>query len=177
MEKDRNSIDYICIETAREGLKTNADMVEALTIVFSHYYIDQEPENVFVAVDEMDAAQGYILCAQDYEAWAECFKSQYLDTTKNLPARMMGLASVDALRPYAQDYPAHLHIDLLPSCQGQGVGSQLISTLISHLKEKQVKGLMLDVAADNERAIRFYKKNGFQVLHDDGDGIVMGMKL
>ena len=176
-ETDRNNIDHICIETAREGLKTNEDMVEALTIVFSHYYIEQEPENVFVAVDESDTALGYILCAQDFDAWATCFRSQYLDTTENLPARMMGLGSIEALRPYAAEYPAHLHIDLLPCCQGQGVGSRLIATLVSHLKEKKVPALMLDVAADNERAIRFYKKNGFQIVHDDGDGIVMGMKL
>ena len=50
--EDHDRIDEICIETAREGLKTTPEMVEALTIVFSHYYTEQEPENVFVAVDD-----------------------------------------------------------------------------------------------------------------------------
>lgn len=175
--EDHDRIDEICIETAREGLKTTPEMVEALTIVFSHYYTEQEPENVFVAVDDEDTAQGYILCADDFGIWSEEFQERYLNDSQNLPARMMGFGSVEALEPYADEYPAHLHIDLMPSIQGQGVGTQLITALVEHLKAKKIRGLILDVAADNERAIRFYKKNGFQVLHDDGDGIVMGMQL
>lgn len=61
--------------------------------------------------------------------------------------------------PYAEDYPAHLHIDLLPECQHQGIGSRLIKTLADHLRRQRIKGLMLNVANDNKNALRFYEKN------------------
>ena len=42
--------------------------------------------------------------------------------------------------PYAEDYPAHLHIDLLPEVQGQGWGRLLIATLVDALRERGVAG-------------------------------------
>ena len=42
--------------------------------------------------------------------------------------------------PYAAEYPAHLHIDLLPELQGQGWGRRLIDTLVAALRERGVRG-------------------------------------
>lgn len=100
-----------------------------------------------------------------------------MDLSKNPVVPMMAQGTLAAMQPYAQDYPAHLHIDLLPECQGQGVGTALIETLIGHLREKKVAGLMLNVGNDNESAIRFYEKCGFALLGRGERETAYGMRL
>ncbi len=47
------------------------------------------------------------------------------------------------------DYPAHLHIDLLPELQGQGFGRRLIDTLRGALAERGVAAVHLGMDAAN----------------------------
>jgi len=72
------------------------------------------------------------------------------------------------------DYPAHLHIDLLPSLQGKGMGRALIDTLFAELKKQGVPGLHLGVSGNNTGAVAFYRKLGFSSLKDEEWGFVMG---
>lgn len=174
--KDANNLKRICIETASEVFQGKKLTETALTEVYCRYYIEHEPENCFVVVDKDDEAKGYILCAKDYETYKKVFKQNYLKTW-NLATLIMGNLSLNGLHDFAQEYPAHLHIDLLPECQGQGFGSKLVRLLIDHLKEQKIPGLMLHVGGDNDGAIRFYKRCGFKELHVDKLGVLMGMKL
>ena len=82
-----------------------------------------------------------------------------------------------AVKTEAKDYPAHLHIDLLPECQGQGYGRKLIMVLIEHLKANHITGLMLHVSMKNEGARAFYKKCGFHILYEDKKDALYGIKL
>jgi ribosomal protein S18 acetylase RimI-like enzyme len=74
-------------------------------------------------------------------------------------------------------YPAHLHIDLLPSIQGKGFGRILMETLFEKLKEINCPGIQLGVDGTNLNAIGFYKKIGFSVLEEKNWGLNMGKKL
>ena len=47
-----------------------------------------------------------------------------------------------------------------PEAQGQGYGKQILLWALEHMHGEQV---LLHVAAWNERAIRLYKKNGFEI--------------
>ena len=58
-----------------------------------------------------------------------------------------------------------------------GIGVKLVDTLTTHLKENHVKGVMLSVAADNEKGQRFYEKYGFHVLEKQTYEIAMGYPL
>ena len=80
-------------------------------------------------------------------------------------------------KKYAKKYPAHLHIDLLPEAQGQGGGTALMNALKAHLREKNVRGVFLCVGKDNKKALRFYKKQDFQVLNIVGGAVLMGCML
>ena len=62
---------------------------------------------------------------------------------------------------FKKQFPSHLHIDILPICQGKGAGSKLVDALCAHLKEKNSCGLMLSCGMSNKGAIRFYSRNGF----------------
>lgn len=67
---------------------------------------------------------------------------------------------------FLEKYPAHLHIDILPSHQRQGYGGIMVSEFLKKLREKGVKGVHLGMRADNTLAGNFYKKHGFEVFAD-----------
>ncbi|CAF5214055.1 unnamed protein product, partial [Rotaria magnacalcarata] len=69
------------------------------------------------------------------------------------------------------DYPSHLHIDLLPKAQGQGYGTKMIHHIVDELKRLGSKGVHLQMSANNVRAFRFYTKVGFTVLEQDPETI------
>jgi GNAT superfamily N-acetyltransferase len=76
-----------------------------------------------------------------------------------------------------KNYPAHLHIDLLPSLQGKGTGKALMETLCAALVKKNIPGVHLGVGGTNTGAIAFYKKLGFSVLEEEDWGLVLGKVL
>ena len=174
--KDSENLKRICVETANEVFRGYAFIEKALTEVYCRYYIEQEPECCFVVVDQEDAAKGYILCAKNYDAYKRVFKKKYLKTW-NLATIIMGNFAIKSIKDYVHEYPAHLHIDLLPECQRQGYGRKLVESLTSFLREQKITGLMLHVSMENERARAFYAKCGFHVIYADKHNVLMGMKI
>lgn len=59
------------------------------------------------------------------------------------------------------DYPAHLHINILPEAQAGGWGRRLIETELDALRRAGVKGVQLGVSPTNPRASGFYEHLGF----------------
>ena len=57
-------------------------------------------------------------------------------------------------------FPAHLHINALPTNQGLGVGSKLITHYKKILANNDVTGLHI-ITSPSARNVGFYKKNGF----------------
>ena len=64
------------------------------------------------------------------------------------------------------DYPACLHMNLLPDCQGQGAGTRLMAALIEELRRRGVPGLHLGTSDRNVKAVPFYKKMGFRLVRE-----------
>ena len=58
-------------------------------------------------------------------------------------------------------WPAHLHIDILPSHQKQGWGRHLIEQFCKVAKEQRATGVHLGMAATNKDAGKFYTRVGF----------------
>ena len=174
---DAERMEYICLHASENPMTENPLFREAVLEVFCRYYLAFEAENCFVAVNEQDEAQGYILCAPDFCDYEKRFRNYLADRAGNPVLSMMAEGTLNALRSYALDYPAHLHIDLLPACQGRGIGKQLIHVLCEHLKENNIKGLMLNVSKDNAGAIRFYEKCGFSLLASGEQECAYGVRL
>ena len=56
------------------------------------------------------------------------------------------------------------NVAVLPSFRKQGIGDQLVSSMIALAKEKEISKIMLEVRASNEAAIHLYEKYGFEFL-------------
>jgi ribosomal protein S18 acetylase RimI-like enzyme len=62
------------------------------------------------------------------------------------------------------DFPAHLHIDLVPEAQGRGLGRRLMDTLREALVHQGAPGLHLGYDPANSSARAFYDRLGFHEL-------------
>ncbi len=178
-EKDKENVRFVCLNS--EG---PCDMSEAgqhyILTTYCDYFIEREPQNCFVAADENDRAVGYIFCAESFRAFYPVFLRDYacsFPLSKPWFFCYNAAHSADLQEKYEEDYPAHLHIDLLPEYQRKGIGHKLVDTLAAHLKTKGVPGVMLTVGARNFVGQSFYKKYGFTLLEAAGDDIAFGLKL
>ena len=176
--EDKPAVRHILIETSRLPVETEKD-IKLLELLYNDYYTEVTPGYCFVAADEKDEAIGYIICAPDYKCFRRNFFKFYLPEIRELGMKYYTQAFMDVMGHalYAKKYPAHLHINVLNLCQSKGTGTRLMDALKAELRASGIKGLMLSCAADNDGAIRFYKKNGFKVLSVIGGGCMMAIEL
>jgi ribosomal-protein-alanine N-acetyltransferase len=99
---------------------------------------------------------------------------------------IMGFIIADRFRPRraSRSMGKIITIDVAPSAQHSGLGTLLMSSGEAELKQAGCDYVSLEVAVDNEPALRFYKKHGYSVLKvlpryylDSIDGLLMGKKL
>ncbi len=177
-DKDLPRLRKICLETSsfrRSDKKTEA----FLYLMFCDYYALCEPENVFVAADENDVAQGYILCARDFKTYRRRFRAFFQPDCDKLGPYFFGIVRGEMFVHglLAKRYPAHLHIDLSEAARHQGTGTRLMDALKAHLRKEGCPGVMLSCGADNENAVRFYLRNGFQIKRKLGGACLMTCDL
>lgn len=169
----------VCINTGPDSAQTDPNMRDFILFTFCDYYCEQEPENVFVLVDENDRAQGYVFGARDFKTYIKNMKP-YLKKVKKTGKENYRDAIGEILGHaiYSFKYPAHLHIDINEPFRGNGNGSRMITALTEHMKNnKGVKSIMLIVGTGNKRGINFYKKNGFKTVRVLKSGTVMAKEL
>ena len=175
-EKDFDNVRHTCLSS--EGTTITGNLGEFILHTFCDYYIEKEPENCFVLVDD-DKAVGYIICSENYDKYKEIFDREYLPLTESLGEENYKWACESTIlqNKYKKDYPAHLHIDILPEYQRQGWGGKLLIALFEHLRTKNIKGVMLTAGTENVNAGKFYSKYGFKQLEILGTDVAFGMKL
>jgi len=103
-----------------------------------------------------------------------------------LDGKIMGFLIADRFRPRRalRSVGKIITIDVAPSAQHSGIGALLMSSAESELKLAGCDYVSLEVAVDNEPALRFYKKHGYSTLKvlpryylDSIDGLLMGKRL
>lgn len=172
-ETDKENIRHVCIVTA--GCEDKSDTEKQFILnLYCDYYIEKEPDNCFVLADDDDNAVGYIMCAENFTQYRKNFRP-YIDSISRLSftKKLFAYGEMLAHLPASGKCNAHMHIDILPDYQAKGYGSELLSALTSHLKEKGVNGLMLVVSNSNKNAVKFYRKNGFCAFLNFGKGTLM----
>ena len=173
---DFEDVEYVCLHC--DGDEDDAETQEFVLHYFCDYYLQQEPQNCFV-LDDDGRAVGYVICAADFDAFKPVFFERYVPLCKHLGKYRMkwALNSTAMQERFKSEYPAHLHIDLLPAYQRQGWGSRLLQTLFDHLRERGCPGVMLTTGADNESAVAFYEKNGLHKLGVRNYEVAYGKRL
>ena len=186
---DMAGVYRVCLQTGSSGADATAKYTdpELLGHVYGGAYLAGQLELARVVVDEGGVA-GYILGALDtraFEAWCGAnwwpgLRERYpLGSATGADAELVALIHEPERVPDAivAEYPSHLHIDLLPRTQGQGLGRTLMDGLAARLAERGSPGIHLGVARDNERAIAFYTHLGFGELERTEGAIIMGRRL
>jgi ribosomal protein S18 acetylase RimI-like enzyme len=155
-------------------------------------YLTVEPAVAGVAIDGDGAALGYVLGTPDTTAFlAACEVQWWPDLRDRHPLRATGTHRTPADQllvelihsPAVPDtalvaaHPAHLHIDLLPEAQGQGLGRELIDWLLARLAEHGARGVHLGVDPRNTSAVAFYERLGFTRWGSDPDAVTMVRRL
>ncbi|WP_353813332.1 GNAT family N-acetyltransferase [Agromyces sp. SYSU T00266] len=179
---DRDAVAEVCLRTgAAGGDATGAYSDDSLMPeVYALPYVEYAPDLAFVV--ELDGrVGGYVLGIADTEdfidwyarEWAPGFRERHpagAPPTARRPAYTEAQLVADGADPERMripeldDYPAHLHIDLLPELQGRGLGRRLIDALRAALAERGAPALHLGIDAANVGARAFYERLGFHEL-------------
>jgi ribosomal protein S18 acetylase RimI-like enzyme len=191
-EPDWRAVYGICVRTADAGGDVSGRYFsdDLVPDVFAGPYLELEPDLAFV-LHNGDQPVGYVLGTADTTLFVRSFREKWLPRVAarypapNSPAlteddRMIGLL----LRPERMlwsglsDYPAHLHIDILPDYQGAGSGRRLIETFCEAVTRQGATGIHVCVGASNVRAQGFYRRVGFMQLEAPNQAhVYMGMQL
>ena len=176
--RDRAALYDICVRTADNGgdsrhLYPDLDLMPS---IFAAPYAELEQDLAFV-VDDGERAVGYILGTADTATFVKRFRTEWLpEVADRYPEPTSGPATpteamIDLMHrpermlvPELADYPAHLHIDLLPSHQRAGYGRELMDTFLAALRDKGVARVHLGMVTANTPARAFYDRLGFHAI-------------
>ncbi|WP_406142297.1 GNAT family N-acetyltransferase [Streptomyces sp. NBC_01089] len=177
--EDRPALYDICIRTGEEGGDARhlyADHA-LLPSVFAGPYVELEPGLAFVVDDGSGLPVGYVLGTADTAQFVERFRTEWLPALAGrypdppgplrTPADQMAALlhrPQRMLLPELAAYPAHLHIDLLPSHQRAGFGRALMTRFIGALAEQDVPAVHLGMVTANTPARAFYDRIGFHEI-------------
>jgi ribosomal protein S18 acetylase RimI-like enzyme len=187
---DLEKIYEICLLTGDSGKDASAIYKDPKLL--GHFYAAPyavlEPELTFIATIN-DEPCGYILGTKNSYKFREKSEFEWFPTLRReypLPNEKDNSPDANIIRLihagyiYKKElinYPAHLHIDLLPTLQGKGLGRKIMNVFIDKLKELNSSALHLEVGKTNTGAIEFYKKMGFHIIHEYDHSIAFGMNL
>lgn len=109
----------------------------------------------------------FILSIDEYEARTDEAEADFLrhglvhgvfDGTRPLGMAALRIMPFARARHRAEVGPFYV----VPEAQGTGAADLLMEALVTHARALGVTQLELSVAADNPRAVRFYKRHGFR---------------
>jgi ribosomal protein S18 acetylase RimI-like enzyme len=176
--EDRDALSEICLLTGDAGGDARGVYrdQQLLPDLFALPYAVLEPDLTFV-LDDGGRAVGYVLGTSDTERYVRDFREKWLPAVAArhpLPGGEPGTPDAVMthflhnpelmIHPHLADYPAHLHIDLLPEYQGHGYGRALLTKLFAALAEAGAERVHLVMVTANTGARAFYDRMGFHEI-------------
>lgn len=189
---DEPALSDICVRTGdaggdATGLYSSDDLLGAIFVL---PYVTRHPDYAWVVESDDARVIGYVVGAPDTQAfdawfrdeWWPRYREQFPPPTRPESAEdhILDGAYRRASGPSesaASDYPAHLHIDLMPEMQGQGFGRALIETLMDRFRDAGVPGVHLVASARNTGAAAFYPRVGFTLAPSEPGVLVFVRRL
>jgi GNAT superfamily N-acetyltransferase len=179
----------ICLLTGDSG--EDASQLYQDPDLLGHLYVAPytvlEPDMCFI-LTHLHQPCGYVLGTRDSKTFWQCCEVEWFpvlrqrypyppDENTSRDAKVIRGFYRDYQNDSRPDYPAHLHIDLLPLAQGKGWGRKMMSTFLQKLRELDIPGVELGVSRQNRKAIGFYEAIGFQRLEEAKNSFDYGLKL
>lgn len=179
---DISAVRQLCLDTGYKGKPLSAvdyfDDGVLFTLLFCDDFILFEADNCFVAL-RSGAVVGYILGALDIRRWERKFILRMVPriilrlvskTWHSYPSSLWTV--IFFVRHFAKNplsrkqmiqYPATLHMNVAPGQQGGGIGRKLLTEYEKHLQNCGITGVQLQTSTENEAAVAFYLKQGFNL--------------
>lgn len=187
--RDADALYEICLLTADSGVDASALYSDPRLPgeIWAAAYGALEPDFAFILEGD-GRALGYVIGAPDTALFEARLEREWWPRVRR---RLEGFRPVTAYDETALqrinepaghdtdqlvDYPAHVHINILPEAQSGGWGRRLLETELEALRRAGVKGVQLGVSLDNIRAKGFYEHLGFTDISKPGH-LTFGMKL
>jgi len=189
--EDRQAMFEICLKTADAGADATGMFSDddLWGLLFAVPYAERHPDLCSIVEADDGRAIGYIVATDDTDAFERWFRDEWWPQfTERFPRPVHAESPEEKMieygyrrrpgqNPNTAQYPAHLHIDLLPETQGQGLGRRLIETLFAELRRRGVKGLHLGMNPENTGAAAFYERLGMQRLPSEDGGRSYGERF
>jgi len=177
---DREAVRSICCDTADlgsplEGFYSDRKVVADLV---TSYYTDYQSDATWVAVKD-DRVIGYLTGCLDTSSFIKvmffrimprvliesifrgCFFQSGSWRMVSIGLRSLFMGGFSRKIPY-RIYSAHLHIDIIRSCRGIGIGKLLMDNFLQQATAEGVPGIHLSVRDDNLSARGFFESFGFK---------------
>lgn len=192
---DAEQLRDVCLRTAQAGGDATGLYVNDALMpdVFATPYVEFAPDLAFVldaGPDARQRVQGYVLGVADTARFVKWYRAEWVPRlalayehvdpprTRCELIRHLGFFPERMCIPELEQYPAHLHIDILPEYQRQGWGRKLIAALVDALRARGVPGLHLAMDPKNVAARCFYDRLGFRELPSSKpDAPALGLEL
>jgi ribosomal protein S18 acetylase RimI-like enzyme len=177
---DRSAVLEIAADTGFFGAPVEAflDDRRLMQDIFVAYYVDREPEHLWVA-DLDGTTVGYICGSVGGKAAAQgqtrtsaaavlrllTFHYKVGPLTRRYFLRVASaVLRGEYPHPDLRDYPAHLHINLAEAARGFGLGRRLMDACLDQMIGLGVPGIYLKTTTLNAAAVKMYEKMGFHLL-------------
>lgn len=169
---DRNQLGYIAMETAWDSYKKSDKKRQTVAIMYNDYFTKYESDHIFVAVDENNVPVGYVICSTDYDLFVQKNNEEFLPRAMSLykPIGIVHFMLISVLKQINDNRRVHLHIDLLPEAQHQGMGTKLLDALSNHLYQNGYEYMAVCGVNRYANSYKFYKKYGFVTYRNHSFG-------
>ena len=179
-KKDFRYVQDVCMATSKYAEEDTPLNRAAYCTMYCDYYLDNQADYCFVAVDEDDVPVGYALCVVDLDEYAERMQEEYLPLVRKLSGNdyYHFVAETKVTERYIrQGYTAHLQLNVLEEYSSQELREELVNTLEAKLTEMFVEGLYV-IMGEKDRVTRaFYEKLGYEDIDYLSGLVVYGKKL
>jgi GNAT superfamily N-acetyltransferase len=179
--EDRDAIRKICYGTGMMGYPIDPyfGCLELFADFWMNYYTDYEPESAFVAELE-GRVIGYLVGCKDTsrqqrlhnEIIMPQIRRRFFRFGYKIDRRLFifmwrfvrSMWRGEFVQAPADDFPAHLHMNLAEGYRSGGIGTRLLGAFMNYLRENDVKGLHLGTTTYNRQAVPLYRKWGFRLV-------------
>lgn len=180
----------ICLQTGDNGADATGRFRDP-SLLGEYYaapYAAYDANQCLVLADTQGPC-GYVVGAADTTSFVRWFNREWLPVLRQryrgrrVPRDAPDRALLDLIRqaaripPCAAEYPAHLHIDLLPRAQGQGWGRRMMQAWMQRAYSLGAAGVHLGVSPANLPAIAFYARIGLHRLPEADGAVFFGARL